>query len=443
MPNNKSFGLVLILIIGLFSFLLSFQRVSTSYSFEWDQADDAAKVVSMIDRHKPLLIGPQVSNQNSFFVGPYHYYYLLPFYIFTKGDPVAGQYALILINVITSVTAFILISKIFNPLTGFLASLFLTIILGKTCWSVMYAPLISIISFYICYQAINHKFSFIWAMFFAGLISNIHLVPISLVPIIIFSFVIGRQKISLKEILLGIVAFIIPFLPLVVFDLRHNFLNTQKILELISGTNSSGQIYSPFLWLRSFWRSLSLLNIMPALIERSLFLLILLVSPFLMSSKLNRWLSFVWVLLPLIILSFYHGAISEYYYALVTSLIPVYLALILVKFLKNPILIIIVSIFLTAFVLFKQYSSSSGQVTLNDKKTVIRYLITQTQDQPFYLSYETGLGMDFGFDYLLSFYRRPSKIFTNGHLYTLYTNDTLPKDSQVVFHHRIYSLVRR
>jgi len=436
-------NLFLIILISFFALFFSLLKLNEGYTFEWDQSDDASKVLSIIQQKKPLLIGPRVSNDNGFFVGPYHYYFLLPFFLLTKGDPIAGSYAVIFINILTTLVSFFLIRKISNQKIALLSVFFISICLGKICWSAMYAPLIAIIAFYICYQAINNKFSFPLAMFFAGFISNIHLVPISLVPIIIFSFFLSKNRPKIKDIFLGLLCFSIPFIPLIVFDLRHNFLNLNKLLLMIFGSKNIVNNFGKYIWLRSFWRSLNIFGLFPIILERFFFLLILIISPFIFKDKKNKILVLFWILFPLLILSRYKGAISEYYYSMVISLIPFFLSLIIFKKIKNKVLIISIVSIVFLFFINSIIFSHKTLITLNDKKAIVSYLINQKQDQPFNLSYETGTGLDFGFEYLFSYYGTTPKNTDNAHLYTLFTDNSLPVDSNIVFRKNIYSLVRR
>lgn len=438
--KSNLFFIILIFIVSLFFSLL---KLSKGYTFEWDQADDATKVFSIINQKKPLLIGPRVSNDNGFFVGPYHYYFLLPFYLVTKGDPVAGSYAVVFVNILTAIVSFFLIRKISNQKIALTSSLLISIIACEICWSAMYAPLIAIIAFYICYQAINKKFSFPLACLFAGFICNIHLVPVSLVPIIIFSFFLSKNKPRLKEIFLGVLFFIIPFILLIVFDLRHDFLNLNKLLFMIFGNKDNGVFVGEYIWLRSFWRSLSIFGILPIIIERLVVLLILIVSPFLFKGLKNKIFILVWILFPLLVLSQYKGAISEYYYGMVTALIPFFLMLLLFTKIKNQILLSVVIFIIFFFCIRANFLSHRALVTLNDKKAIVNYLVNQKQDQPFNLSYETGIGLDFGFNYLFDYSRNPPKNIDQAHLYTLFTDHKLPRGSNVVFKQSIYSLVRR
>lgn len=431
--------LLIISFIIVFTLFISLLKFSKGYTFEWDQSDDAAKVFSIIQQQKPLLIGPRVASDNGFFIGPYHYYYLLPFFFITKGDPVAGVYAVIFINILTTIISFLLIKKIFNKKIAFLATIITAICLGKICWNVMYAPLIAIIAFYICYQAINKRFSFPLAMLFSGFIANIHLVPASLFPIILISFLLAKEKPKTKEIFLGILFFLIPFLPLFVFDIRHNFLNLNKLFLMIFGAKEN--IAFSYIWLRSFWRSLNIIGIFPVLIERLFFLSVLLISPFLIKGNKNKVLIIIWALLPLLLLSRYKGTVSEYYYGMVTSIMPLLLSYIFFQF-KN-IKTILLILFLICFSVFRLTKLNNALVTLNDKKAIVLYLINQKQDQPFNLSYETGIGFDFGFDYLFTYYGNRPQNSNNAHLYTLFLKSNIPEKSNIIFEKSIYSLIRR
>jgi hypothetical protein len=201
--------------------------------------------------------------------------------------------------------------------------------------------------------------------------------------------------------------------------------------------------FPKYLWLRSFWRSLNIFGLFPIIWERLFFLSVLIIFPFLIKGFQNKILILIWILFPFLVLFQYKGAISEYYYGMVTSLIPLFLSYILFKITNsNIILASIISILLLSFT-YNIATFHASPITLNDKKAIVDYLINQKQDQPFNLSYETGVGLDFGFNYLFSYLGHLPQNTNNAHLYTLFTNNTLPKNSNVVFKQNIYSLVRR
>jgi len=157
------------------------------YIFDWDQEDDALKVTEMINTLKPRLIGPRVANESGFFVGPFHYYFLTPFYIATKGSPYAGAYASIFVSLITVLVIYALISKIYNTKVAFLSALFMAASSSTVSWNVMYTPLLSIIIFYLCYLLIKgRKDLFPYIIFLYSVSFSIHLVPAVLIlPIVV------------------------------------------------------------------------------------------------------------------------------------------------------------------------------------------------------------------------------------------------------------------
>src|SRR3990172_7040293 len=118
MTKSKIFVLLIITLLTILFSCVNFQK---RYAFDWDQEDDAYKVASIIELKKPLLIGPRVAGADSFFTGPYHYYFLLLFYLATSGDPIAGFYAVVLVNILTTLTVFIVTDRLFGFKTAIIA----------------------------------------------------------------------------------------------------------------------------------------------------------------------------------------------------------------------------------------------------------------------------------------------------------------------------------
>lgn len=212
---------------------------------------------------------------------------------------------------------------------------------------------------------------------------------------------------------------------------------------MIFGNDNLNEINIKYLWLRSFWRSLNIFNLSLVVLERIFFLLVLAIFPFLFKGKNNKILALTWIFFPLLILSQYKGAISEYYYGMVTALIPFFLSYILFEKIKNKLILTLIIFILFLFPIRYITSRTTSPTTLNDKKAVVSYLVNQKQDQPFNLSYETDIGFDFGFDYLFNYYGNYPQNIPQAHLYTLFTDKTLPPNLKVVFNQSIYSLARR
>lgn len=382
------------------------------YTFEWDQEDDAIKVMGMINSQKPLLIGPRVASENGFFVAPWHYYFLTPFYLVTAGDPIAGGYAAITVWGIFVCLLFILSRKMFGYPVALLSLVIVSFSFSFTSWNAMYAGIFAILIFYLCYGLINKPSTriFLLLCFFYGLSATTHLVPVSLIIPIIFSVIISGYRPSLKNTLIGLFLVLMYTLPLFIFDLRHQFLNFHKIIEFIT-TSSASEGQSIFL--RTFWRSLSLSGTKLFLIERLFWLLIFFLSFFLLKNIRHRYLVIVWFLTPIIGLSLYRGDIPEYYNSLLTSILPLFLSLAIIKF-KPLIVPPLILGCLSSFLII----TAHPLINLTVKKNIIKYFATNFNDQPFFLSFEFPIGQSNGYKYLLDFYQL--KPTDSAPLYTLH-----------------------
>ena len=432
--------LFLIIFLALFFRLYNLNH---RYTFEWDQEDDALKVVSMINRRQPLLIGPRVANENSFFVGPYHYYLLTPFYLLTHGDPVAGAYAAVFIGTLTSLVAYFVVKSLFNPQTGFVTACLFAVSPVIISWSAMYASLFSLIILFLCFRIISSSsVKFLSLLYFVlGLSISTHLASASLLIPALFVTFSSSPKPRAKQLLLFFLLFSIPFLPILLFDLRHDFLNSQKILAFVFNQNY-GPKSPPLLFLRTFWRSLDFINFPGfSLISRTLSLLIIILGIRSFTQKRQRFLLALWVMSPLLLLFFYHGNISEYYYASATTLIPIFFAKLINQF-KNKLVLIPILLFVFLIKL-NILIRDKPAVTLQTKKNLVSYLFNQKRDPYFNLSYDLPIGWNNGYSYLFRFYGKEPQNTPAAHLYTIALLSYPPNSGELVYRQSILGIFRR
>ncbi len=431
---NKAF-LLLIIILALFFRLYNLEN---RYSFDWDQEDDAVKVTQMIKTKHPRLLGPRVAGEEGFFVGPQHYYFLIPFYLLTKQDPIAGAYASVFIGILTTIVYYLISQKLFNRKIGLFASFIFAINPILTSWNVMYAPLISLLIFFLCLQILNGQTKYYPFLFFAFSFSaTTHLVPASLIIPVIFSLLVSPKP-NKKTFFISLFVFFIPLLPLIIFDFRNDFLNLKTIFTFIQSRSVSQSV--PNYFLRSFFRSLNIfLPFVPDFIGRLLALILLPLSITLFTTKKTKLFYLIWILTPLVLLSQYHASIPEYYYGMVTALLPLLISFFVVK-LKQPLLIItIILIFLLELPgLFTKKAS----ISLKVKKDTVQYLSYQTRDQPYNVSFDLPLGWHTGYNYLFSYYRNPPQEIPQAHLYSIYLLSE-PATGELVYENNPLGVVRK
>ena len=423
-----------LLIVIIISFFFSLFRLNQKYNFDWDQADDATKVMSIIQTHKPLLIGPRVANDDSFFVGPYHYYFLIPFYLITQGNPFAGALSAMLINGIIVVACYLVIQKLFND--TFLStaiSLCYAATPFLTSWNAMYAPLFAIIFFYLSYKIIVLKSSNYLPLFFlASLAPFVHLVSGLLIIYLALVIFLAPHR-PTRQQYFALFIFLLAFAsPLILFDLRHNFHNSLQLIKFLT-TNSQNGIYPPLNFLNTFFKSLNIFPIATSyaiiqIIETSAILLITLISIFLIPQPRFRFFLLAWFLIPLCLLKFYKGNIPEYYYAYSIALIPLLWGWLIKRISKVFFILFVISI---AIIRFRELIVYKPFVPLADKLKVTKCLAHQKKYPIYNLSYDVPLGLNVGYQYLLDFYRNPPQNIPQGHLHSIVFLPTSEKDKLI------------
>jgi len=400
---------LVIITIALFFRLYRFEY---RYRFEWDQADDANKVTQILTGHLRL-IGPQVANENSFFVGPQHYYFLTPFYLLGRGNPYSAAAANILIGTLTAVLPFLLLSHNFLPPTAaFLTSILLAINPDLTSWNAMYAPIFSLIVFFFCLKVLKSSISLrqLYFLFFLlGFATTTHLANAILIFPTLIVILVKRPKFNL---FLSAFLFLIPFTPLIIFDLRHQFLNIRQIANLFT---SQTNIDYPSSW-QIFRRGLSMyyLPISPNT-QGLLNLLIVLWSSFILRHRISFWFMLLWFFGPMLFLLLYHRQISEYYFVPALILIPLSIATLLSRLLPAICFFLLLFLFYFQFQEFRQ----SHSIVLKNKMDIITCLASETKNGPFFLSYDLPVGLNFGFDYILQYYRLDNLIRSEAQAFSI------------------------
>jgi TRAP-type mannitol/chloroaromatic compound transport system permease small subunit len=75
--------------------------------------------------------------------------------------------------------------------------------------------------------------------------------PMSVFSLPLLAYAGWKEKIKIKTILLGAIVFLVPFLPLLVFDWRHDWLQLRSLLDFLSGNTRGLQEIRPLsLWER-------------------------------------------------------------------------------------------------------------------------------------------------------------------------------------------------
>lgn len=429
--------------LGLLSIFFGLYRVDNRYIFDWDQEDDAIKTMGMIENRKPLLIGQRVTHENSFFAGPYHFYFLLPFYGLMQGNPKAGLVAMVVINMLTVVSGFLIISKFEGRKVGLISSVLFLINQSEISWSAMYLPLFGIWSWWAVNKLLKSRKNIKWVLVMWGFFGVSHIIASSIIVPITVAWLFSRdKKWEKKDLLVGILGGLVFLTPLLVFDIRHDFLNLKKVIEMLQGkTKIARQVWLPAV---TYFKSLNILGLKwlgqrVMVIERMLVIIVGVIGIYRIKDIGKKIVSIVWVVTPLVAMFLYKGGVSEYYFSIGLVMIIILLARELAKLnkLAMPILgILLVSNFL-------RLGQIDIKTSLYNKTEIVRYLVGQQTDQIFNVSYELPLGWNTGFGYLFKYLGKEPQNIDQGHLYTIMLDKDESKTGQTVARSGVYILKRR
>jgi len=239
------FLFVAVAIIILAALPRSIEFINKNYLFGFDQGKHWLAAKSIVVDHKLPLIGDEVGGRGGFFQGPGWYYLLaIPFFLF-QGDP----YGAIVLMFIMSVAIIVLFLFLFKKYLGeretilggyFLAISPILIINSRFAWPPFIIPFLTVIYLWFVILVLEKKYYSISGLFFIiGLMSHFEIATAGtlFISTVFFLSIIGiKNKIPFFYIIFGAVAFLIPFLPLFIFDFRHDFLNYKGIMDTITGS---------------------------------------------------------------------------------------------------------------------------------------------------------------------------------------------------------------
>jgi len=245
--KNTFLKLLLFSPIFILGFFLRAQEVlSNNYLFLLDMGRDMLAVKGIVFDHHLTLIGPYTSLAGVF-QGPLYYYLLSVPTFLLGGNPLGALVLMLTISLLTILAVLYFSWKNFGILAAFFVFLLFSVspeaIAAATytwnphpLWLLMVIYIFALFSTYkgnkkthlILWPTIGLMFHFEAALgFFIGITT------------LILLFLVLRKKMLNKSFFIGILICIITFSPLILFDLRHEFLMTKSVVTLIKGGNES------------------------------------------------------------------------------------------------------------------------------------------------------------------------------------------------------------
>lgn len=237
---------LLILILGIF---LRFYRLPQTMQFLGDQGRDALIVRRMLIEQHPALIGP-VTSVGNMYLGPFYYYFMLFPLMLTYPDPTGPALAVAVVGVIT----LWLIYKLGKQMVGVRAAIFacilfaispLVLTFSRFSWNPNIVPLFSLLFFWHTFQALKGKDkAWIFVGLWFAILIQLHYITLILLGVAGIVW-LGKliEQIKAKKVrrdfiistLLAVFIFLASLIPLVVFDVRHDYINSKAFSSFFSG----------------------------------------------------------------------------------------------------------------------------------------------------------------------------------------------------------------
>ena len=388
----KLFHIWLLFIFAVFAFL-RFYHLPQRIGFGWDEERDARAVGEILNGDLKL-IGPRVLSDTGFFLAPYFFYLLAPFYAFSRLSPYATVYFSVFYNLTFFIISFLVLKKLFSQKVALLFLAFWavnphTLSFDTGAWNPVLIPLAFMVFLYLLAKPKGFFLGFIW-----GLGISFHVQFLLLAPM--FIPLLRKDKKKLVNVLLG---FILSFAPLILFDLKNNFLNLRLINDflLTGGTRN----YFSFL---PVWDNVAarIFGLPPSRVF-AIFFYLLVAGALYIQRKKPIWQGFfyTWVFFPFPF-AFYGKRPSEYYFNF--SLIIVGLTFAHFVNFKNKLFLLATLSLLVYFGFEARPQLNTARLGLYQKDKVAQFVSRITKDaSPFNLSYRVGLSQDVGFRYLFGY----------------------------------------
>lgn len=217
-----------------------------NFTFMYDHAKDALEIREMGVEYQPALIGAVTSIPGVYY-GPLWYYLALPLNLILNFHP----WASVLTVIGLSALGVWLAHKTWGPFAAFVIAVSGGLVsVQQSAWSPYMTPFVTLPLLAVLYAIAKAERPRPYLAYLVALLLSLtfHFQPafgVVLVPITIAILLLWKVRWSWQTLLLSAVIFCVPFAPLVVFDLRHNFHQTREVLNFIATYRESAHVVQP------------------------------------------------------------------------------------------------------------------------------------------------------------------------------------------------------
>jgi len=323
--------LIIVLIIGVF---LRFYKFTGFVTFLGDQGRDTIIVKRILTlEHFPAIGAPTSIGQ--VYLGPFYYYFITPWLLFFNYQPIGLAFGVAFFSSLYLLINYLVVKELFDKKIALISTIFLSfssvlIDFSRFSWNPNLLPLFTLLTVYFVVKSLktNKWYFFALSGAFLSFIIQLHYLalflclPISIIYLI--DFLKDKKQLIHKFFYLFICLFffILFSSPLIVFDLRHQFLNTKNFISLFQSSGTSfltkfNSLFDSFYYLNLYSFNINLNKFFVYLLL--LFLFIILFTLIKKGSNLKIFL--FTFLLTILGMSLYSGPKYPHYFVV---LYPIY-----------------------------------------------------------------------------------------------------------------------
>lgn len=428
----KKYYLLLGLILIFAFFLRGVEVITGNYLFLFDHGSYYLDILNRLLARKIPLIGTKTPVRG-IFQGPGWYHLLTLAFLVGRGDPYYGMVLMLILSLLTVLAAFLVARYLWGEKAGLItAFLFTTAPISIKTTRHMWPPypLLLVMVFYIFWLfkiLEGKKNAGFWLGLFTGLTFHFEVAfGTFLLPATIFILWFYRSRLSWRSLILACGGLLITLLPQVIFDFRHDFIQTHGIIDFVAGRTQD--IGGPKPLVASLWQHLFMfagtlqesVGFPQELISRwwlLSFFMILLVFVFKKVKKQEKEIIKVLSLILLVVFffyGFYRQDLWEWYLIGLGTVYIFLLGLTLTKLLEHHYLKFLVLIFFLAVSFYalrdlkeKYYPRPKidhSFAFVKAKKEMIDFIYHDAAGQPFGVFVYTPPVYDYPYEYLFWWY---------------------------------------
>src|SRR5258708_7698393 len=254
---NKYKNNILLFILLLVAAFFRLYKIQDYMTFLGDEGRDSLVVYNILHGHFTLL-GPTAS-VGGFFLGPIYYYFMAPFLLIFNYNPIGPAIMIALLGVATVWLIYKVANELFGKITAVVsASLYaispIVLAYSRSSWNPNPMPFFTLLLFYLLYKAVlsqNMRLYFICGVLL-GIMMQLHYLTVFVVVItavfVLFVQILPIVKNKKSHIIQIIVknyayilgGFLVGWLPFLLFELKHGFLNIKSIINFIFHSGNTG-----------------------------------------------------------------------------------------------------------------------------------------------------------------------------------------------------------